>query len=103
QGLENFEADLWKLADDLRAHSNLASNEYFLPVMGLIFLRHASNRYCEAKAPSSRHRRRQDAQTAAAGCRFREAAGAEPAGECALRCDPPVAEGWQPRRGRECR
>jgi type I restriction enzyme M protein len=49
-GLENFEADLWKIADNLRANSNLASNEYFMPIMGLIFLRHATNRFYEAKA-----------------------------------------------------
>jgi type I restriction enzyme M protein len=49
QGIERFEADLWKIADNLRANSNLASNEYFMPIMGLIFLRHASNRYYEAK------------------------------------------------------
>jgi type I restriction enzyme M protein len=28
----------------------LASNEYFMPIMGLIFLRHATNRFYEAKA-----------------------------------------------------
>jgi type I restriction enzyme M protein len=50
QGLEKFEADLWKIADNLRANSNLASNEYFMPIMGLIFLRHATNRHYEAKA-----------------------------------------------------
>lgn len=50
QGLEKFESDLWKIADDLRANSGLASNEYFLPIMGLIFLRHATNRFYEAKA-----------------------------------------------------
>ena len=49
-GLEKFEAELWKVADDLRANSGLASNEYFMPLMGLIFLRHATNRYYEAKA-----------------------------------------------------
>ena len=48
-GIEQFEADLWKVADNLRANSNLASNEYFLPILGLIFLRHATNRYYEAK------------------------------------------------------
>ena len=47
-GIEQFEADLWKVADNLRANSNLASNEYFLPILGLIFLRHATNRYYEA-------------------------------------------------------
>jgi type I restriction enzyme M protein len=50
EGLEKFEADLWKIADNLRANSNLASNEYFMPIMGLIFLRHATNRFYEAKA-----------------------------------------------------
>ena len=49
-GIEKFEANLWKVADNLRANSNLASNEYFLPILGLIFLRHATNRYYEAMA-----------------------------------------------------
>ncbi len=48
-GIEKFEADLWKLADGLRANSNLASNEYFMPIMGLIFLRHATTRFYEAR------------------------------------------------------
>src|SRR6266404_664292 len=48
--LEMFEADLWKIADDLRANSGLASNEYFMPILGLLFLRHATNRLYEAKA-----------------------------------------------------
>lgn len=50
QGLEKFESGLWKIADNLRANSNLASNEYFMPIMGLIFLRHATNRFYEAQA-----------------------------------------------------
>ena len=49
-GIEQFEADLWRLADNLRANSNLASNEYFMPILGLIFLRHATNRYYAASA-----------------------------------------------------
>ncbi len=49
-GIEQFEADLWKVADNLRANSNLASNEYFLPILGLIFLRQSTNRYYEAMA-----------------------------------------------------
>jgi hypothetical protein len=48
--IEKFDADLWKVADNLRANSNLASNEYFMPIMGLILLRHATNRFYEAKA-----------------------------------------------------
>ena len=50
QGLDKFESGLWKIADGLRANSNLASNEYFMPIMGLIFLRHATNRFYEAQA-----------------------------------------------------
>ena len=50
QNIEQFEADLWRIADVLRSNSGLASNEYFLPVMGLIFLRHAANRYYAAKS-----------------------------------------------------
>ena len=46
---EKFEAELWKIADDLRANSGLASNEYFMPIMGLIFLRYATNRFYEAR------------------------------------------------------
>jgi len=49
-GLEEFEAGLWKIADDLRANSGLASNEYFMPIMGLLFLRQATNRYYQALA-----------------------------------------------------
>ena len=44
-GIDEFESGLWKVADTLRANSNLASNEYFMPILGLIFLRHATNRY----------------------------------------------------------
>jgi type I restriction enzyme M protein len=50
QSLEKFESGLWKIADNLRANSNLASNEYFMPIMGLIFLRHATNRFYQAQA-----------------------------------------------------
>ena len=46
--IERMEADLWKLADKLRANSNFASNEYFMAILGLIFLRHATNRYYSA-------------------------------------------------------
>lgn len=43
--IEALEKRLWTAADQLRANSDFASNEYFLPVMGLIFLRHAYSRY----------------------------------------------------------
>lgn len=45
-----IEKRLWTGADTLRANSNFASNEYFLPVMGLIFLRHAYSRFLRVKA-----------------------------------------------------
>ena len=43
--IEAIERRLWSAADTLRANSKHASNEYFLPVMGLVFLRHAYSRY----------------------------------------------------------
>jgi len=43
--IEAIEKRLWNAADTLRANSNYASNEYFLPVMGLVFLRHAYSRF----------------------------------------------------------
>ena len=43
--LERIEAGLWQAADELRANSNLTSSEYYMPVLGIIFLRHATNRY----------------------------------------------------------
>lgn len=50
QHIGKIEKDLWSVADHLRANSNFASNEYFMPVMGLIFLRHAYGRYLNTKA-----------------------------------------------------
>ncbi|GAB6060044.1 class I SAM-dependent DNA methyltransferase [Desulfonatronum parangueonense] len=47
--IEAIEKRLWSAADTLRANSNYASNEYFLPVMGLIFLRHAYSRFLAVK------------------------------------------------------
>lgn len=47
--VEALERRLWSSADNLRANSNYASNEYFLPVMGFIFLRHAYSRYLAVK------------------------------------------------------
>jgi type I restriction enzyme M protein len=48
--IEAIEKRLWSAADKLRASSNYASNEYFMPVMGLVFLRHAYSRYLSVKA-----------------------------------------------------
>jgi len=43
--LEQLEKDLWEAADQLRANSKLTSSEYCMPVLGVIFLRHAANRF----------------------------------------------------------
>ena len=43
--MDAIEKRLWKVADKLRANAGYASNLYFLPVMGLVFLRHAYSRY----------------------------------------------------------
>src|SRR5437588_11886686 len=43
--IDKLEADLWEAADQLRANSKLSSSEYCMPVLGVIFLRHAANRF----------------------------------------------------------
>ncbi len=48
--LEKLESDLWEAADQLRANSKLTSSEYCMPVLGVIFLRHATNRFEAAHA-----------------------------------------------------
>jgi type I restriction enzyme M protein len=48
--LRKLESELWSAADQLRANSKLTATEYSFPVLGLIFLRHAFNRYTAAKA-----------------------------------------------------
>ncbi len=42
---EKLDSDLWEAADHLRANSKLTSSDYFMPVLGVIFLRHAANRF----------------------------------------------------------
>jgi len=49
ENIEAIEKRLWGAADTLRANSNYASNQYFMPVMGLVFLRHAYSRYLAVK------------------------------------------------------
>jgi type I restriction enzyme M protein len=43
--LKQLENDLWRSADTLRANSDLKASEYSTPVLGLIFLKFADNRY----------------------------------------------------------
>ena len=43
--IKALENDLWDAADELRAGSRLSSQEYCMPVLGLIYLRYAYSRY----------------------------------------------------------
>ena len=43
-----IEKRLWDAADELRANSKLKSNEYSIPVLGLIFLRYADIQFSKA-------------------------------------------------------
>lgn len=43
--IRKLESDLWASADLLRAGSKLTSNQYCMPVLGLIFLRYAYSRF----------------------------------------------------------
>lgn len=43
--IQQLETELWEAADQLRANSKLTAAEYSMPVLGLIFLRHAGNRF----------------------------------------------------------
>src|SRR5437762_6146187 len=48
QNIDQLESSLWDAADNLRANSKLTAGEYCMPVLGVIFLRHATNRYNDA-------------------------------------------------------
>ena len=50
--MEQFEAidKLWDAADALWANTNIPRNDYFRPVMGLIFLRQAYSRFLAVRA-----------------------------------------------------
>jgi type I restriction enzyme M protein len=45
QDITRLEKRLWEAADQLRANSKLTQTEYSMPVLGLIFLRYAYNRF----------------------------------------------------------
>src|SRR5947207_5691314 len=45
----DLEKRLWDAADELRANSKLKSSEYSVPVLGLIFLRYADQKFAEAE------------------------------------------------------
>ena len=43
--IQKLEKELWEAADNLRANSKLTSQQYCMPVLGLIFLRYAWGRF----------------------------------------------------------
>jgi type I restriction enzyme M protein len=43
--LKQLEDQLWRAADNLRANSDLKASEYSIPVLGLIFLKFADNKF----------------------------------------------------------
>lgn len=45
RSIKKLEVDLWESADLLRAGSKLTSNQYCMPVLGLLFLRYAYSRF----------------------------------------------------------
>jgi type I restriction enzyme M protein len=56
----DLEKRLWDAADELRANSKLKSSEYSVPVLGLIFLRYADQKFSDAEKqmPQSSGRRK---------------------------------------------
>src|SRR5580704_5894799 len=45
----DIEKRLWSAADELRANSKLKSSEYSIPVLGLIFLKYADQKFQTAR------------------------------------------------------
>lgn len=54
--IKKLEADLWESADLLRVGSKLTSNQYCMPVLGLIFLRYAYSRFKMVEAEILKNR-----------------------------------------------
>lgn len=50
EALKELEDKLWESANNLRANSDLKSSEYATPVLGLIFLKYADNKYKQVEA-----------------------------------------------------
>ncbi len=54
--IRKLETDLWESADLLRQGSKLTSNQYCMPVLGLIFLRYAYSRFKKVEAEILKNR-----------------------------------------------
>ena len=50
KSIKKLEADLWESADLLRVGSKLTSQQYCMPVLGLLFLRYAYSRFKKVEA-----------------------------------------------------
>lgn len=48
--LKKLEDNLWDAANSLRAYGGIKASDYAVPVLGLIFLRFADNKYSHAEA-----------------------------------------------------
>ncbi|MDM8549190.1 class I SAM-dependent DNA methyltransferase [Desulfobacterales bacterium HSG2] len=76
--LKKLEDDLWDAANTLRANSGLKSSEYATPVLGLIFLKFASDKFNKAepeikkeiRAQKKSRKRRTDSEIALEKCGF---------------------------------
>lgn len=56
KAIKKLEEDLWQSADSLRANSKLTSQQYCMPVLGLIFLRYAYSRFKKIEAEVMKER-----------------------------------------------
>ena len=54
--IRKLETELWEAADLLRADSKVTSQEYCMPVLGLIFLRYAYSRFKYVEAEILKNR-----------------------------------------------
>ena len=61
--LKKLEADLWNSADQLRANSSLTSQQYCMPVLGLLFLRYAYGRFIKVREEISKNRPTRNGKT----------------------------------------
>lgn len=76
--LKKLEDTLWRSADTLRANSDMKASEYSTPVLGLIFLKFADNKYSAVEAEinsefeslKSSRRAKSKAEIAVAKCGF---------------------------------
>lgn len=62
--ITKLENELWEAADELRANSKLTSQQYCMPVLGLIFLRYAWGRFKRADSELKSERAQREGRAA---------------------------------------